>query len=67
MTELSTVSHIIPPAVKNSKAGSCGALLPGIKSKVLDPETGEVVVGRNIRGEFCLKGPNVCIALLALH
>jgi acyl-CoA synthetase (AMP-forming)/AMP-acid ligase II len=58
MTEVSAVSHVIPPEVKNSKAGSSGILAPGMKSKIVNPDTGETV-GRNVPGEIYLKGPNV--------
>lgn len=58
MTEISSVSHLIPPETKNTKAGSSGVLVPGTSAKVVDPESGSVV-GPNETGEICVRGPQV--------
>eukprot|EP00026_Physarum_polycephalum_P007199 Phypoly_transcript_07256.p1 GENE.Phypoly_transcript_07256~~Phypoly_transcript_07256.p1 ORF type:complete len:551 (+),score=97.76 Phypoly_transcript_07256:233-1654(+) len=56
MTELSPMSHSSNVFV--NLAGSVGQLVPNMKIKILDPETGdELAAGQ--RGEMCLSGPNV--------
>ncbi|XP_021962744.1 probable 4-coumarate--CoA ligase 3 [Folsomia candida] len=55
MTELG-VSHLIPPEMKNSRAGSCGILVTGTTSKIVDNELGRVV-GPHHPGEICVRGP----------
>lgn len=40
------------------KAGSVGKLVIGHHAKVIDPETGNIL-GPNVNGEICFKGPCV--------
>jgi acyl-CoA synthetase (AMP-forming)/AMP-acid ligase II len=58
MTELSPVSHLVSPKTNNSKIGSCGQGLSDTYTKIVDIVTGKTV-GRNERGEICVKGPQV--------
>jgi len=58
MTELSPASHVVPPGADKSKMGSVGWLLPGMRCKLVDTETGEMV-GVGEEGEITLQGPNV--------
>jgi len=44
--------------VKNNKLGSVGTLIPGCKSKIVDPETGSLRSPGD-KGEICIQGPNV--------
>ncbi|XP_029207684.2 surfactin synthase subunit 1-like [Acropora millepora] len=56
MTELSPVCHMTP--FENNKLGSVGMLLPNLRCKVIDLETGEAL-GPGHDGEICVKGPTV--------
>lgn len=56
MTELSPVCHMTP--FENNKHGSVGLLLPNLRCKVVDVETGEAL-GPGYDGEICVKGPTV--------
>ncbi|KAJ7379778.1 hypothetical protein OS493_012524 [Desmophyllum pertusum] len=56
MTELSPVCHMTP--AENNKHGSVGVLLPNLRCKVVDVETGEAL-GQGQDGEICVKGPTV--------
>jgi len=58
MTELSPVSHVVNPSLKNTKIGSCGTPVASTLCKVVDPETG-VIFGPHQPGELCVKGPQV--------
>jgi len=58
MTESSPVTHILPASTKNTKIGSCGIVMPGTECKLVDPSTGEIL-GRQERGEICVRGPHV--------
>jgi acyl-CoA synthetase (AMP-forming)/AMP-acid ligase II len=55
MTESSPVSHI---GVFGGLAGSCGTLLPNMKCRLVDPETGKDVPIGEV-GELWMAGPNV--------
>ncbi|XP_021952713.1 probable 4-coumarate--CoA ligase 1 [Folsomia candida] len=58
MTEISSGSHMTPPEVSVTKAGSGGTLLPGTTAKIVDIATGKVV-GPNETGEICVRGPQI--------
>ena len=58
MTECSPVSHMIPPSSKNKKIGSCGQTMASSLSKIINPETKEIL-GPNEDGELCVKGGHV--------
>ncbi|KAG7448155.1 AMP binding protein [Guyanagaster necrorhizus] len=54
MTELSPVTHLLPPADATRKAGSIGLLLPNLQSRIVDED------GRGAQtGEMWIKGPIV--------
>ncbi|ODM92779.1 putative 4-coumarate--CoA ligase 3 [Orchesella cincta] len=57
MSELSPVSHVLLPDTRNTKIGSCGSPVPGTITKIVD--TDGTTLGRNQRGEICVKGPQV--------
>jgi acyl-CoA synthetase (AMP-forming)/AMP-acid ligase II len=58
MTELSPVSHCIPPERSDMDLGSVGLLLPNMEAMVVDPATGaEQPPGET--GELWCRGPNV--------
>jgi len=53
-----TVSHAMIPSLKDPLIGSCGVPVPNTLTKIVDVETGKAV-GRNLRGELHIKGPQV--------
>jgi acyl-CoA synthetase (AMP-forming)/AMP-acid ligase II len=55
MTELSPVSHMVPPAEHKGRGGKIGFPLPNTEVRVVDPETGE----DSVRGEIWVRGPQV--------
>lgn len=63
MTELSPVTHVIPPDRKDLSIGSIGFAIPNVETKVVDPGTGEEIVPvpgeRSAPGELWLRGPMV--------
>lgn len=60
MTELSPVCHFLTPGAPLDKIGSCGGPVPNTLTKIMDVSTGETL-GKNERGEICVKGPQVKI------
>jgi acyl-CoA synthetase (AMP-forming)/AMP-acid ligase II len=58
MTEMSPASHVHPYDAPFAKVGGIGTLIPGMRCKMVSPETG-LPVGVGERGELWLKGPNV--------
>lgn len=58
MTELSPVSHMIPPSRTDVSLDSVGFAVPNITCKLVDPVT-EQEVGPGESGELWVKGPNV--------
>ena len=56
MTETSPIVTFAPK--EDLKIGSCGVLLPNTQAKIVDLESGEPL-GPNLRGELCVKGPQV--------
>lgn len=63
MTELSPVTHVIPPDRKDLSVGSIGFAIPNVETMVVDPATGEEIVPasgeRSAPGELWLRGPMV--------
>jgi acyl-CoA synthetase (AMP-forming)/AMP-acid ligase II len=58
MTEMSPVTHMVPPLSAVDKPGSIGPPLPGTECRLVDPDTGQdVLVGE--RGELWMRGPQV--------
>jgi acyl-CoA synthetase (AMP-forming)/AMP-acid ligase II len=68
MTELSPVSHVIPPERGDLSLGSIGVSIANVESKLIDTETGEEIEapaeGRSAPGELLVRGPNVMIGYL---
>ena len=58
MTETSPVTHSSPSDLELVKFGSVGVCAPNTECKIVDMETGETL-GRNQRGEICVRGPQV--------
>jgi acyl-CoA synthetase (AMP-forming)/AMP-acid ligase II len=63
MTELSPLSHAIPPDRDDISRGSVGLLVANMESRLVDPVTGEDV-GFGEPGELWLRGPNVMVGYL---
>jgi len=64
MTELSPLSHYSPSDM-SPRSGSVGLLIPNVEAKVLDLETGELLLP-NQQGEICVRGPNVMLGYYGL-
>eukprot|EP00667_Euglena_gracilis_P012419 EG_transcript_12755 len=60
MTEMSPVSHSLPPRQEKPKYSSVGRLLPNMTMRIVDVETGAPVPAGQ-RGEFLLRGPNIML------
>ncbi|PYS68010.1 MAG: 4-coumarate--CoA ligase family protein [Acidobacteria bacterium] len=58
MTETSPVTHSSPSNPDDVKFGSVGVAAPNTECKIVDLETGEAL-GRNQRGELCVRGPQI--------
>jgi acyl-CoA synthetase (AMP-forming)/AMP-acid ligase II len=58
MTEMSGVTHVVPPFGEMRKPGSIGPAIPGVECRLVDPDTGEEVA-RGERGELWMRGPKV--------
>lgn len=56
MTESTLMTHFQTPELV--KPGGIGVLVPNTQSKVINPETGEVL-GPNREGEMCIRGPMI--------
>jgi acyl-CoA synthetase (AMP-forming)/AMP-acid ligase II len=63
MTEMSPVSHTIPPGRTDIDLNSVGPAIPNMECKLVDPETGEEL-GVGERGELLCRGPNVMVGYL---
>ncbi|MAM76233.1 long-chain fatty acid--CoA ligase [uncultured Tistrella sp.] len=58
LTETSPVTHC-NPFNGISKEGSIGLPMPGTTIEIVDLEDGETVLPQGIRGEICIRGPQV--------
>ena len=56
MTETSPIVTLAPK--EDIEIGSCGVLIPKTEAKIVELESGEPL-GPNLRGELCVKGPQV--------
>jgi acyl-CoA synthetase (AMP-forming)/AMP-acid ligase II len=63
MTELSPITHAIPPGRDDISRGTIGMLVPNMQARIVDPATGEDI-GPNEPGELWLRGPNVMAGYL---
>ena len=69
MSELSPVSHAIPPERGDMPVSSVGVLLPNVEAKLIDTETGAEIDdhgddGLTAPGELWVRGPNVMLGYL---
>jgi len=63
MTEMSPVSHVIPPDRDDIPLGSIGVPISNVECRIVDVETGEdVAPGRS--GELLVRGPNIMLGYL---
>jgi acyl-CoA synthetase (AMP-forming)/AMP-acid ligase II len=58
MTEMSAITHLVPPFGSERKPGSIGPPIPGVECRLVDPETGRDV-GPAERGELWMRSPKV--------
>jgi acyl-CoA synthetase (AMP-forming)/AMP-acid ligase II len=58
MTEMSPITHLVPPFGSITKPGSVGLPVPGTECRLVDPATG-VDVGPGEPGELWMRGPQV--------
>jgi acyl-CoA synthetase (AMP-forming)/AMP-acid ligase II len=63
MTEMSPVSHVIPPGRGDIDLNSVGPAIPNMECRLVDPDTGEEL-GVGERGELLCRGPNVMLGYL---
>ncbi len=69
MSELSPVSHAIPPERDDMPVSSVGVLIPNVEAKLVDTETGAEIEehgadGLTAPGELWVRGPNVMLGYL---
>ena len=58
MTEMSGITHVVPPFGRSTKPGSIGPPIPGVECCLVDPATGrQVPTGE--RGELWMRSPKV--------
>lgn len=63
MTEMSPVSHVIPPDRNDIPLGSIGVPVANVVCRIVDVETGEDV-GVGETGELLVQGPNIMLGYL---
>jgi 4-coumarate--CoA ligase len=63
MTEMSPVSHVIPPERDDIPLGSIGVPVANIECRIVDVETGEDVAAGET-GELLVRGPNIMLGYL---
>src|SRR5205823_2521402 len=63
MTEMSPLTHVVPPFGGVNKPGSVGPAVPGTECRLVDPDTGEDA-GPGGEGELCMRGPHVMLGYL---
>lgn len=63
MTEMSPVSHVIPPERDDISLGSIGVPVANVVCRIVDVETGEDVPAGET-GELLVKGPNIMLGYL---
>ncbi|MEP6480661.1 MAG: AMP-binding protein [Rhodoglobus sp.] len=67
MTELSPVSHVIPPDREDIPLGSIGVPIANVQCKLIDVESGDEILateGLSEPGELLVRGPNVMLGYL---
>ncbi|CAN5184406.1 AMP-binding protein [soil metagenome] len=63
MTEMSPVSHVIPPERDDIPLGSIGVPVANIECRIVDVETGEDAA-TDAPGELLVRGPNIMLGYL---
>ena len=63
MTEMSPVSHVIPPDRDDIPLGSIGVPVANIECRIVDVETGEDAA-TDAPGELLVRGPNIMLGYL---
>ena len=58
MTEMSGITHLVPPFGEVHKPASIGPAIPGVECRLVDPDTGEDVHPGE-RGELWMRSPKV--------
>ncbi|MDQ3826353.1 MAG: AMP-binding protein [Actinomycetota bacterium] len=58
MTEMSAITHLVPPFGATRKPGSVGPAIPGVECRLVDPHTGEDARPGE-PGELWMRGPKV--------
>jgi long-subunit acyl-CoA synthetase (AMP-forming) len=58
MTEMSAVTHLVPPFSDARKPGSIGPAILGVECRLVDPHTGEDA-GQGEPGELWMRSPKV--------
>lgn len=70
MTELSPVTHVIPPERRDVDLGTIGLAIPNVRFRVVDPHTGQDVAvpaeGLSEPGELWCTGPNAMLGYLGV-
>jgi len=69
MTEMSPVSHVIPPDRHDIPVSSIGVLIPNQEAKIVDVDTGAEITevgadGLTPPGELWVRGPNIMLGYL---
>lgn len=69
MTEMSPVSHAIPPGSTGIPLSSIGVLIPNQEAKIVDVDTGAEITevgpeGVTAPGELWVRGPNIMVGYL---
>jgi acyl-CoA synthetase (AMP-forming)/AMP-acid ligase II len=68
MSELSPVSHVIPPDRSDLSIGSIGVGIANVECRIIDVETGDDITqpadGLSEPGELLVRGPNVMLGYL---
>ncbi|MCL6737174.1 AMP-binding protein [Streptomyces neyagawaensis] len=59
LTETAPFATYLPAALTREKTGSAGAPMPYTEIRVVDPVTGDGIDEADVRGEICVRGPNV--------
>lgn len=70
MTELSPVTHVIPPDRRDIDLGTIGPAIPNVRFRVVDPDSGADVdvptTGPSAPGELWCTGPNAMLGYLGV-
>jgi acyl transferase domain-containing protein/acyl-CoA synthetase (AMP-forming)/AMP-acid ligase II/acyl carrier protein len=59
LTETAGCGTYLPAELTVAKAGSAGQAMPFTEIRLTDPRTGRVITDPDVRGQVCVRGPNV--------